>query len=63
MRARSADTVLVSDEVGLSVHPPTALGRQFVDAVGDCNRAIAAIADRVLLVVAGRTLELDGPDA
>jgi adenosyl cobinamide kinase/adenosyl cobinamide phosphate guanylyltransferase len=55
---RRGDSVLVSDEVGWSVHPPTEAGRQFVDAVGDCNRAVAAVADRVVLVVAGRVLEL-----
>jgi adenosyl cobinamide kinase/adenosyl cobinamide phosphate guanylyltransferase len=58
---RTGDTIVVSDEVGLSVHPPTESGRRFVDAVGSCNRAVAAISDRVLLVVAGRTIELDGP--
>jgi adenosyl cobinamide kinase/adenosyl cobinamide phosphate guanylyltransferase len=55
---RAGDTVLVSDEVGLSIHPPTEAGRQFVDALGECNRAVATVADRVLLVVAGRVLEL-----
>jgi adenosyl cobinamide kinase/adenosyl cobinamide phosphate guanylyltransferase len=60
VRARRGDTVLVGEEVGLSVHPPTDVGRRFVDAVGACNRRLAAVADRVLLVVAGRTLELDG---
>lgn len=58
VRARDGTTILVSEEVGLSVHPPTALGRAFADALGDTNRAVAAIADRVVLVVAGRTLEL-----
>jgi len=62
-RERAGDTVIVSEEVGLSVHPPTEVGRQFVDALGRCNRRIAEIADRVLLVVAGRTLELGDPDA
>jgi adenosyl cobinamide kinase/adenosyl cobinamide phosphate guanylyltransferase len=57
---RSGATIVVSDEVGLSVHPPTDVGRRFADAVGDCNRAVAEIAGRVVLVIAGRTLELDG---
>jgi adenosyl cobinamide kinase/adenosyl cobinamide phosphate guanylyltransferase len=60
-----APTVLVSEEVGLSVHPTTELGRRFVDVLGELNRAVADRADRVLLVVAGRVLELpaagDGP--
>jgi adenosyl cobinamide kinase/adenosyl cobinamide phosphate guanylyltransferase len=57
---RDGDTIVVSDEVGLAVHPPTHSGRRFADVVGMCNQAVAEIADRVLLVVAGRTLELDG---
>jgi nicotinate-nucleotide--dimethylbenzimidazole phosphoribosyltransferase len=56
---RDGDTVLVSEEVGLSVHPPTDVGREFVDALGVCNRRVADRADRVLFVIAGRTLELD----
>lgn len=56
--ARDGDTVLVAEEVGLSVHPPTEIGRRFVDALGECNRRLADVADQALLVVAGRTLEL-----
>jgi adenosyl cobinamide kinase/adenosyl cobinamide phosphate guanylyltransferase len=55
---RPGDTILVSDEVGLSVHPPTDPGRRFADALGACNQEVAKLADRVLLVVAGRVLEL-----
>jgi adenosylcobinamide kinase/adenosylcobinamide-phosphate guanylyltransferase len=57
-RSRAGDTVLVAEEVGLAVHPPTDVGRRFVDAIGACNRELAAIADRVLFVVAGRAVEL-----
>jgi len=60
---RHGDTVLVGEEVGLSVHPPTEVGRRFADALGECNRRIAEVADRVLLVVAGRVLELGSVDA
>jgi adenosylcobinamide kinase / adenosylcobinamide-phosphate guanylyltransferase len=62
LRARAAReagaTVLVSEEVGLGVHPPTEVGRRFADALGTLNGAVAEIADRVLLVVAGRVLPL-----
>jgi adenosyl cobinamide kinase/adenosyl cobinamide phosphate guanylyltransferase len=59
--ARAGATVIVSDEVGLSVHPPTELGRRFIDVLGEVNRAVADIADEVLLVVAGRLMPLDPP--
>ncbi len=55
---RAAPTVLVSEEVGLAVHPPTEAGRRYVDTVGTLNQWVAAVADRVLLVVAGRAVEL-----
>jgi adenosyl cobinamide kinase/adenosyl cobinamide phosphate guanylyltransferase len=58
---RDGDTVVVSEEVGLGVHPPTEVGRRFADALGALNRSVADIADRVLLVVAGRVLRLDRP--
>lgn len=53
-------TVLVSEEVGLGVHPATEAGRRFADALGSLNRTVASVASRVVLVVAGRVLEL-GP--
>ena len=58
---RDGDTILVSEEVGLGVHPSTDAGRRFRDALGDANRAVAAVADEVLLVVAGRVLPLERP--
>lgn len=55
---RDDPTIVVSEEVGFSLHAPTPVGRAFVDAVGTLNQAVASIADRVVLVVAGRALEL-----
>jgi len=63
LQARPASTVLVSDEVGLGVHPYSEPGRRFRDALGSVNRAVADIADRVLLVVAGRVLALEAAAA
>ncbi len=56
--ARGAATIVVSEEVGSSLHAPTAVGRAFVDRLGLFNQAVAAVAHRVTLVVAGRPLEL-----
>jgi adenosylcobinamide kinase/adenosylcobinamide-phosphate guanylyltransferase len=58
LRSRTALTVVVSEEVGLGVHPETEIGRTWRDAVGEINQTVAAAADRVVLVVAGRVLEL-----
>ncbi len=55
---RGGATVVVSDEVGLGVHPETEAGRRFRDELGRVNREVAEAADEVLLVVAGRTLRL-----
>ncbi|QYK06055.1 bifunctional adenosylcobinamide kinase/adenosylcobinamide-phosphate guanylyltransferase [Shewanella zhangzhouensis] len=51
---------LVSNEVGSGIVPLGELSRQFVDEAGWLNQAIAAIADRVFLVVAGMPLALKG---
>lgn len=61
LRARTGDTVLVSEEVGLGVHPSSELGRRFRDVMGTVNAAVAEVADEAYLVVAGRLLALDRP--
>jgi adenosylcobinamide kinase/adenosylcobinamide-phosphate guanylyltransferase len=50
--------VLVSPEVGLTVVPPTASGRRFADELGVLNQRIAALCDRVVLVVAGQAVPI-----
>ena len=57
--ARPGMTVAVSNEVGSGVVPATPLGRRYRDVLGGVNRAWATEADRALLVVAGRALELE----
>jgi len=56
---RRGHSVVVSEEVGLGVHPSSAAGRRFRDALGALNQAVAHVADDVVLVVAGRVLRLD----
>ena len=53
-----ADIVVVSNEVGWSLVPTTASGRFFQDELGRLNALVAAAADHVHLVVAGRVLDL-----
>jgi len=45
--------VLVSNEVGLGIVPETELGRALRDEIGSLNQRFAALADRVILLVAG----------
>ncbi len=63
LAARAGDTIVVSEEVGMSVHPSTEDGRRFRDALGALNQSVAARADDIVLVVAGCTLHLDPPGA
>jgi adenosylcobinamide kinase/adenosylcobinamide-phosphate guanylyltransferase len=56
--AASADVVIVAEETGWGLVPPTALGRVFRDALGRLTRRLAASADRVELIVAGYAVDL-----
>jgi adenosyl cobinamide kinase/adenosyl cobinamide phosphate guanylyltransferase len=55
---RGRRSVVVSNEVGLGIVPANELGRQFRDVLGSVNARFAESADRALLMVAGRALEL-----
>jgi adenosylcobinamide kinase/adenosylcobinamide-phosphate guanylyltransferase len=48
-----AHAILVSNETGLGVMPPGALSRRFLDVSGELHQSLAALCDRVTLVVAG----------
>jgi adenosylcobinamide kinase/adenosylcobinamide-phosphate guanylyltransferase len=53
--------ILVSNEVGSGIHPESRSGRIFADELGRLNTALAAVADEVVLVVAGLPLWLRRP--
>jgi adenosyl cobinamide kinase/adenosyl cobinamide phosphate guanylyltransferase len=50
--------VVVTNEVGLGIVPVNALARRFRDVLGIVNARFAASADRAVLMVAGRAIEL-----
>jgi adenosylcobinamide kinase/adenosylcobinamide-phosphate guanylyltransferase len=56
IQERLVSMLLVSNEVGEGVHPPTGLGRRFRDLLGLTNQRLASAADRVTLMVAGLPL-------
>jgi adenosylcobinamide kinase/adenosylcobinamide-phosphate guanylyltransferase len=49
----AATWLVVSNEVGMGVVPPTKLGRLYRDALGRANQRFAQHADEVFLLVAG----------
>ncbi len=59
-RRSGAAWVVVSNEVGLGVIPPSKLGRAYEDALGRVNQMFAAQADAVYFMAAGLPLLLKG---
>jgi adenosylcobinamide kinase / adenosylcobinamide-phosphate guanylyltransferase len=57
--ARVGDTIIVSEEVGLGVHPSSQVGGDFRDALGTLNQAVAHASTEAFLCVAGRALRLE----
>ena len=54
----AATWIVVSNEVGLGVVPPSALGASYRDVLGKVNQLFADRADKVYFMVAGLSLEL-----
>lgn len=61
LAAIDATWILVSNEVGMSLHAETELGRKFVDLQGFVNQDVAARADAVTWMVAGLPVAVRPP--
>ncbi|MEX0984115.1 MAG: bifunctional adenosylcobinamide kinase/adenosylcobinamide-phosphate guanylyltransferase [Actinomycetota bacterium] len=58
---RSALTIVVTNEVGWGIVPANDLARAYRGILGAVNRTFVEVADRSLLVVAGRAVSLEVP--
>ena len=58
LRQRRFHAVVVTNEVGMGVVPPTPLGRAFRDLAGTAHKRLAACADEIHLAVLGTVLRL-----
>jgi adenosylcobinamide kinase / adenosylcobinamide-phosphate guanylyltransferase len=57
----SGPVLLVSNEIGQGVMPMSAEARAFVDALGRLHQRVAAMCERVTLMVAGIEVPVKGP--
>lgn len=58
----AGEVVIVSNETGWGVVPATVSGRMFRDQLGRLNTQVATACDQVILVVAGRAIDLPAVD-
>lgn len=58
---RDSPTIVITNEVGLGVHPDTELGRRYRDLLGHVNHIWADSAHQTLFLVAGRVIALRDP--
>lgn len=58
LSAQTSPVVLVTNEVGQGIVPENRLARDFRDAAGLLNQQVAAVADEVILAVAGLPLKV-----
>lgn len=56
--SKPCELIVVSNEVGLGIHPESKSGRQFCDIQGIINQIIATAANQVYLMVSGIPLKV-----
>ena len=60
LSTRKQAIIIVSNEVGSGIVPENRLGRKFRDYSGQINQEVAALADKVIFLVAGLPIYLKG---
>jgi adenosylcobinamide kinase / adenosylcobinamide-phosphate guanylyltransferase len=61
--ALPGDCILISNEVGFGIIPASPLARRFGDEAGLLHQRVAALCDRVILLVAGLPLTVKAPQS
>lgn len=61
IRSSTTSIIAVSNEVGSGIVPAFPKGRVYRDLLGQLNQEVAAIADTVVLMIAGVPLAVKGP--
>ena len=59
-RGFGGETIIVTNELGMGVVPPSPLGRYYRDIAGRVNQIVAEAADAVCFVVSGIPLKIKG---
>ena len=55
---KKSTLIIVSNEIGMGLHAETEIGRKFTDLQGWTNQYIAALSDKVYLMVSGIPVEI-----
>ncbi|MHB8481657.1 MAG: bifunctional adenosylcobinamide kinase/adenosylcobinamide-phosphate guanylyltransferase [Nitrospiria bacterium] len=58
VQERRTPIILVTNETGMGIVPPTLLGRRFRDLQGELNQVVAGVVNRIYLMVAGIPLKI-----
>jgi len=62
LESRRFHVLIVTNEVGMGVVPPSKLGRQFRDIAGRAHQRLATVADEIFLAALGTVLQLRPSD-
>lgn len=57
--SRTDPTIVITNEVGLGVHPETELGRRYRDVLGRFNQRLTSRAENTFFVAAGKVTRLE----